>query len=119
MSLLENEDFCRAVESIQKKFSTPGISVSVVDLASGTKQSKGFVLPGTGTVINDDTVLPVASNTKLFTVFALAILVDENRIPSFDVKLRDIIPDLDLVDKYATETLTLAEMLSHQGGLAG
>ena len=119
MSILEDERFCQLVEETQHKWAIPGISVSVVDLAQGISNSKGFVLPGTGVSLSENTLLPIASNTKLFTVVALGILIEEGKLPSWDSKMCDLLPDWQLQDEYTSRTITLAEILSHQSGIVG
>jgi CubicO group peptidase (beta-lactamase class C family) len=59
------------------------------------------------------TLFAIASATKSFTAAALEILVDENKI-DLDAPLRRYLPDLQLYDPQATETMTVRDVLAQK-----
>lgn len=61
--------------------------------------------------MDEHTVWSICSNTKLITVFALALLVEAGKL-QWESKLCDLVPELDLRDKHANSTLTLEHVLS-------
>lgn len=119
MGLLEDANFIKTVRECQKVWTVPGLAINVVDLDSGYSATKGYTLDGAvaDLDIDDRTLFPIASNTKLFTVIAVGILIEEGKISGWDAKLRDLLPGFDMQDHHARDTLTLADILSHRGGL--
>ena len=73
---------------------------------------------GTEDSVDQDTLFAVASNSKSFTTAALAILIDEGKIDSWDDKVSKYLPELQLYDPYVTEHLTIRDLVSHRVGLA-
>ena len=63
--------------------------------------------------VTPDTLFPVGSCTKSFTAFALGCLVDEGVI-SWDDRMIDVLPDFRMSDHYATQNLTIRDLLTHQ-----
>lgn len=70
-----------------------------------------------GSPVNDESIFSIASNTKLFTAFALALLVDEGKLNWTDPIVNHL-PDFCQQDKYLLEHLTVVDLLSHRSGLA-
>ena len=117
MSLLHSVDFQTHVAATARKFNITGIAIALVDLKRGEISSKGFDNQ-TSETVTADTVLQIYSNTKLFTVVAYGILVEEGKC-AWNSKLCDLLPDLKLQDDHAQRTLTVEDILSHQSGLSG
>ncbi len=65
-----------------------------------------------------ETLYGVASCSKSFTSCLLAMLVDDGLL-DFDVPIRHYIPEFALYDPFASEQVTLRDMLTHRTGLAG
>ena len=63
-----------------------------------------------------DTRFPLASVTKSFTAMSIALLVDEGKL-NWDTPVREYMPEFILDDPYATQNVTLRDMLSHRTGL--
>jgi CubicO group peptidase (beta-lactamase class C family) len=60
----------------------------------------------------------IASNSKLFTSLAVGIALDECGFPSgVDTRIKDVVPEYELMDAKAGETVTFADALSHCTGL--
>ncbi len=105
------------IEEELARFRIPGTSVAVVKdgevlLARGfgyrdTKQK----LP-----VSDQTLFPIGSTTKAFTATVIGSLVDEGLV-EWDRPVREYLPGFELNDPFATQALTLRDMLSHRSGL--
>ena len=79
--------------------------------------TKGFGELSSGSVTGES-VFCIASNTKVFVAVALGILVEEGKL-TWDARIKDLLPDLKFSRDDAQETVTVADMLSHQTGLSG
>jgi CubicO group peptidase (beta-lactamase class C family) len=62
------------------------------------------------------TVVPIASNTKLFTAVAAGMLVEEGKL-SWDKPVRKSVPGIRFYNDQLNETVTLRDMLSHRTGI--
>jgi CubicO group peptidase (beta-lactamase class C family) len=95
----------------------PGVSVGVV---SGDEV---VLLAGYGLrdmenekPMTPDTMMPIASVTKQFTVAALGTLVRQGKL-DWDKPVRDFMPDFRLHDDYATLHATPRDLVTHRIGL--
>lgn len=66
--------------------------------------------------VTPDTIFPIASITKQFTVASLGTLVREGRL-DWDKPVRDYMPDFRLNDDYATLRATPRDLVTHRIGL--
>ena len=110
-------DIDRLAATIQQKFNVPGMSVAIVK--DGTVLfAKGYGVRAVGKPdkVDADTLFGIGSNTKAFTVAALATLVDEGKL-SWDDKVIDRLPGFRLYDPYVTRELTVRDLLTHRSGL--
>jgi len=105
------------VEKALKDYGVPGLSIGVV-VDGHLVYAKGFgmrdlekKLPMTA-----DTVCPIGSFTKGFTAFAMGTLVDASLL-SWDEKVIDLLPEFRLNDLYATQKLTVRDLLTHRSGM--
>jgi CubicO group peptidase (beta-lactamase class C family) len=58
----------------------------------------------------------IASNTKLFTATALALLVEEGKV-EWDKPVIDYLPGFAMSDPYVTREITIRDLLVHRSGL--
>lgn len=63
-----------------------------------------------------NTLFPIASCTKSFTAAALGILADEGKL-DWNKPIKEYMPDFQLFDELATNTVTARDILSHRTGL--
>lgn len=105
------------VNRAMKTFEVPGLSLTIV------KNGKILLSKGYGVKnlkdnipVDSKTLFSIASNSKLFTAFALGILVDERKI-SWDSRIIDLIPWFQMYDSYVTREITVKDILSHRCGL--
>jgi len=108
----------RLIENTLKTFDVPGISVGIV------KEGKVIYAKGHGVRslsnnkdMNENTLVGVASNSKGFTCFALAILVDEGKL-NWDDKVRKHIPEFKMSEDFVTEEFTVRDLVTHRSGLS-
>ena len=95
----------------------PGLSIALVKDGK-LIQSHGYGLRDVerGLPMTENTVQPVASTTKSFTVASLATLVRDGKI-EWDKPVRDYLPDFRLHSDCATQTLTVRDLVTHRSGL--
>jgi D-alanyl-D-alanine carboxypeptidase len=109
------------VEGILAGQSVVGASVGVVRGAA-LQWSKhwGFADPGTGRAADDETLYPIASNTKPFTATAIMQLRDAGRL-SLDDPLIEHVPEFERAAARAGthREVTLRRLLTHSSGLSG
>ena len=100
-----------------KTFNVPGISVGIVHNGK-VVLAKGYGIANieTGEKVNSATNFGIASNSKAFTVAALAMLVDENKI-KWDDKVIQYIPEFKMYNDYVTNEFTIRDLLTHRSGL--
>ncbi|HSJ13135.1 MAG TPA: serine hydrolase [Longimicrobiales bacterium] len=95
----------------------PGLAVAIVE-DGRTVLARGYGVRETGTDARADehTLFAIASNTKAFTVAALAMLVDEGKL-DWDDRVRDHLPWFELYDPYVSAEMRIRDLLSHRSGL--
>ena len=99
-----------------KDWDVPGLSIVIV------KDGKPVIMKGYGVKnvetqqqVDQNTLFMIASNTKLFTGTALALLEQRGKL-SLNDKITKYFPDFRLHDKTSTELVTIRDMLSHRIG---
>ena len=105
------------VKRVMQTFTVPGLSVAIV------KDGKVVVAKGYGvrrlgdpTPVDAQTRFGIASNTKLFTATALALLVEEGKV-DWDKPVSTYLPGFAMSDPYVTHELTVRDLLVHRSGL--
>src|SRR5450432_1287463 len=111
------KDIDRLAERILQKFAVPGMAVAIVKDGK-VLFAKGYGVREAGKPdkVDADTLFGIGSNTKAFTVAALAMLVDEGKL-NWDDKVIDRLPSFRLSDPYVTRELTIRDLLTHRSGL--
>lgn len=105
------------VARVMKEFAVPGLSVAIV------KDGKVVVARGYGVrelgkpaKVDAETRFGIASNTKVFTATALALLVEEGKL-EWDAPVIRYLPDFAMYDPYVTREMTVRDLLVHRSGL--
>ncbi|MBA3496094.1 MAG: serine hydrolase [Gemmatimonadales bacterium] len=105
------------VKRVMETFTVPGLSVAIV------KDGKVVLAKGYGVrrmagpaPVDARTRFGIASNTKLFTATALALLVEEGKV-EWDKPVIDYLPAFAMSDPYVTRELTVRDLLVHRSGL--
>lgn len=105
------------VGRVMETFTVPGLSVAIVkDGKVVLAKGYGVRRMGDPTPVDAQTRFGIASNTKLFTATALALLVEEGRI-EWDKPVITYLPSFAMSDPYVTHELTVRDLLVHRSGL--
>lgn len=112
------EGFDEYIQGVITDWNAPGIAVGVV-FKDKLIFAKGYgyrdvenKLP-----VTSKTLFPIASNTKLFTVAAMGMLVEEGLL-EWDEPVSKFVPDIKFYNKDLYSSVTLRDMLSHRTGLS-
>ncbi len=105
------------IQRVMQTFTVPGLSVAIVQdgkviLAKGY----GVRRMGDRAPVDARTRFGIASNTKLFTATAIALLVEEGKV-EWDKPVIDYLPAFAMSDPYVTRELTVRDLLVHRSGL--
>jgi CubicO group peptidase (beta-lactamase class C family) len=110
-------DFERYVGRVMKTFTVPGLAVAIVK-DGRVLLAKGYGVRklGEATPVDEHTRFGIASNTKLFTATAIALLVEEGKL-EWDAPVTRYLPWFAMSDPYVTHELTVRDLLVHRSGL--
>ncbi len=98
-------------------FDVPGISVGIFkDGKEVYAKGHGVRSLSTQKDMNSETLVGVASNSKGFTCFALAMMVDAGKL-NWDDPVRKHIPEFQLHDPWVTENFTVRDLVTHRSGM--
>ena|SRR5436190_646365 len=110
-------DFDAYVERVLKTFDVPGAAVAVVkDGRIVLAKGYGVKRLGQPARVDENTRFGIASNTKLFTATAIALLVEQGKLKWDDPVIR-YLPDFAMYDPFVTRELTVRDLLVHRSGL--
>ena len=105
------------VASVLKTFTVPGVAVAIVkDGQVVLARGYGVRRLGEPTPVDAQTQFGIASNTKVFTATALAMLVEEGKL-AWDAPVIQYLPSFAMYDPYVTRELTVRDLLVHRSGL--
>lgn len=110
-------DFDAFVAAQLQRFNTPGVAVAVVK-DEQVLLAKGYGLRNVERQLpmSADTVQPIASISKSFTVAALATLVRDGKL-AWDAPVRDLLPAFRLHSEELTQRITVRDLVTHRSGL--
>lgn len=100
-----------------RKFNVPGIAVGVLLDGQVTYASYGVTDVRQPAPVDATTLFVIASITKTFTATAIMRLSADGKI-DVDAPVKRYIPELQLQDHHAAETMTVRHLLNHTAGLA-
>ncbi len=105
------------VRRVMETFTVPGLSVAIVkDGKVVLAKGYGVRRMGNPAPVDARTRFGIASNTKLFTATALALLVEEGKV-GWDKPVIDYLPAFAMSDPYVTREMTVRDLLVHRSGL--
>lgn len=105
------------IEDLMEEWHVPGLAVGIVkDGEVVLSKGYGYRDVGSNLKMTDTTVLPIGSTTKSFTVMALGMLEDEGKL-DWDKPVKEYIPWFKMYDPFATERITIRDLLCHRSGL--
>jgi CubicO group peptidase (beta-lactamase class C family) len=105
------------MDTLVRDWNVPGIGVAIVArdqvvLAKGW----GFRDYGKKLPFTPRTVVPIASNTKLFTAVAAGMLVEEGKL-AWDAPVKQYVPSIRFHDDRLDATVSIRDMLGHRTGI--
>src|SRR5262252_6691401 len=105
------------VARAMRAFDVPGLALAIVkDDAVVVARGYGVRRLGDPAPADARTLFGIASNTKVFTATALALLVEEKKI-EWDAPVIRYLPSFAMFDPYVTRELTVRDLLVHRSGL--
>src|SRR5215471_5357773 len=111
------QGFDAFMEKTLKDWNGPGIGVGIV-VGDKLVFAKGYgyrdyekKLP-----ITQNTLFPIASNTKLFTAVTAGFLVEEGKL-TWDKPIRESVRSIEFYDNSLNNSITLRDMLAHRTGI--
>lgn len=105
-------------QKAQTDWNVPGLAIAIVkDDKIIFAKGYGVRELGKSDKVDENTLFAIASNSKAFTTAALAILIDEKKIGSWDDKVSKYYPEFQMFDPYVTREMTLRDLVSHRSGL--
>lgn len=105
------------VRRVMQTFTVPGLSVAIVkDGKVVLAKGYGVRRLGDPAPVDEHTRFGIASNTKLFTATALALLVEEGKL-EWDAPVIRYLPWFAMHDPYVTRELSVRDLLVHRSGL--
>lgn len=112
-------EFDAYVEKAMQDWLVPGAAIAIVkDGKIVHLKTYGVSNLKSKKPVTPQTIFPIASLTKGFTVAILSQLVEEGKIQWND-KVRKYLPDFRIADETASDTFTIEDLLSHRSGLPG
>ena len=105
------------VNQVLERFRVPGAAVAIVkDGRVVLAKGYGVRALGGSERVDAKTQFGIASNTKIMTATALALLVDEGKL-QWDAPVVRYLPAFALYDPWVTRELTVRDLLVHRSGL--
>ena len=112
-----NKNLQSDLQQVIEAFHLPGMAVVVVQQGEVVfSQGFGYANLEEEQPFTENTVCLVASVTKSFTAGLAGCLVDRGII-EWTRPVREYIPDIKMVDEFATREITLEDMMCHRSGL--
>jgi CubicO group peptidase (beta-lactamase class C family) len=96
----------------------PGAQLAVLDGDTLTEAAAGVVSLRTGCATTTDALFLPGSIGKLYTATLVMMLVDEGKL-DLDAPIRTYLPDFEVRDRHARDTVTARHLLAHTSGFDG
>ncbi|MTE27027.1 serine hydrolase [Winogradskyella ouciana] len=114
---IQDQQLDKLIQETLTTFEVPGISVGILK-DGDVVYSKGHGVRSLTTKkdMTDETLVGVASNSKGFTCFALAMMIDEGKL-NWDDPVRKHIPEFQLYDPWVTAHFTVRDLVTHRSGM--
>lgn len=105
------------MDKVVRDWNVPGIGVAIVvkDQVVLTR-GWGYRDYGKKAAFTAKTVVPIASNTKLFTVVATGLLVEEGKL-AWDDPIKKFVPSIRFHNDQLDASVTIRDMLAHRTGI--
>ena len=104
------------IEAHLKRYQVPGCAVGIVYQGKVVKlQGYGVRKKGESAAVDPDTIFQLASLTKAMTASLLGHLVSQGKL-EWDKPVINYMPELQLENAFATQQLSLRDLLAHRSG---
>ncbi len=100
------------------KHHVPGAQLAVLDGDTITEVAAGVLSIRTGSPVTTDALFLPGSIGKVYTATLVLMLADEGLI-DLDRPVRDYLPDFEVRDAHARDTVTVRDLLRHTSGFDG
>jgi CubicO group peptidase (beta-lactamase class C family) len=111
------QGFDEYVNRALKDWEVPGVAIAIVkDDKIVFAKGYGVRKLGEPAPVNERTMFAIGSSSKAFTAAAIALLVDEGKVKWDDPVMKHL-PGFELYDAYASQQMTLRDLLCHRSGL--
>ncbi len=105
------------VTQVLRTFRVPGVAVAIVkDGKVVLARGYGVRTLGDSAPVDPQTRFGIASNTKVFTATAVAMLVEDGKL-EWDAPVTRYLPWFAMYDPFVTHELTVRDLLVHRSGL--
>ncbi len=113
----ELQGFAEFIEEKRAAWQVPGVAVAVVKDGE-TIFSQGF---GKRNVEDDlpvtpETIFAIGSSSKAFTAASVAIAIEDGKL-EWDKSVQEYLPKFKMKDDFASERMTVRDLLTHRSGL--
>jgi CubicO group peptidase (beta-lactamase class C family) len=99
------------------EWNIPGLAIAIVKENEVVfEEGLGWRDAGNKLPVTSKTLFAIASCSKAFTTTSIGILVDRNKL-DWDKPVRDYLPTFRLYDSYASERITVRDLVTHRSGL--
>ncbi|KAG5650787.1 hypothetical protein H0H81_011070 [Sphagnurus paluster] len=114
------------ISDLLRRWKSPGgISVAVVQMdeqGAWNVETKGYGVAtlADGSPMTENTILPIGSNSKLFTAIATGLLMANETLPTpltWDTKVASVVPGFGLQDPISAKQTSILDAMSHRTGL--
>jgi CubicO group peptidase (beta-lactamase class C family) len=103
---------------LMEKWLVPGVTVGILKDGERSLHAFGTANIDTELPMREDMLLQIGSISKVFTATLVMRLVQEGKL-DLDTPIKEYLPDLELKDEDALNTITVRHTLSHTSGLFG
>lgn len=106
------------VEAFVEETGLPALSVAIWRDGELFEGAAGVLNQETGVEANTESIFQIGSITKVMTAALVMQLVDEGLV-ELDEPVRRYLRDFQILDKHASDTITVRQLLNHTNGIAG
>ncbi|TVX93489.1 beta-lactamase family protein [Paenibacillus agilis] len=104
------------LDELRIAYRVPGATLAVLTGGNIYELASGVLHRGTGVEATTDSVFQLGSIAKIYTATLVMKLVDSGAL-DLDVPVKKVLPEFEVADEEATNTITVRQLLSHTSGL--
>ncbi|TFV85128.1 class A beta-lactamase-related serine hydrolase [Microbacterium sp. dk485] len=116
--MFASEELEQKLAELITKHDVPGAQLAVLDGDSVTEVATGVLSLRTGQATTPDALFLPGSIGKLYTATLVMMLVEEGTL-DLDAPIRTYLPDFEVADPRARDTVTARDLLTHTSGFDG